>query len=102
MEVDDSISDNLLNMTKNDNGFWDFIKENYCSHSGFISFFPYEKEQYLFVLKTKDLERAVAMFIMYLIAYSDIDLYENQRDFEDDVQETASQNGWIDYEEEDE
>ena len=102
LEVDDSILNKILNTIKNENVFWDFIKENYCSYSGFISFFPYEKEQYLFALKTKDLERAVAMFIMYLIAYSDIDLYEYQRDFEDDVLEEANKYGWIDYEEEEE
>lgn len=80
--------------------FFDWIERSYCSYSGFISFFPYKKEKYIEAIKGKDLERAVAMYIMFLIHISDIDLEDYQYDFEDDIQEEVNRNGWIDYGEE--
>lgn len=84
-----------------DKDFWDYIKERYCSRSGFISFFPYEKEQYIHAIKTKEnLEYVVAMYVMYLIEIGqEVDLNWCQYDFEDDIQETVNRNGWIYYEE---
>ena len=82
--------------------FFDWIQEKYCSRSGFISFFPYTKEKYIEAIKGKDVERAVAMYIMFLINISDIDLEQYQLDFEDDVQEEGNRNGWFYYEEESE
>lgn len=82
--------------------FFDWIQEKYCSRSGFISFFPYTKEKYIKAIKGKDVERAIAMYIMFLINISDIDLEQYQLDFEDDVQEEGNRNGWFYYEEESE
>ena len=79
--------------------FFDWIQEKYCSRSGFISFFPYTKEKYIEAIKGKDVERAVAMYIMFLINISDIDLEQYQFDFEDDVQEEGNRNGWFCYDE---
>ena len=80
--------------------FFDWIEKSYCSYSGFISFFPYKKEKYIEAIKGKDLERAVAMYIMFLIHISDIDLEQYQFDFEDDIQEEVNINGWFCYDEE--
>ena len=79
--------------------FFDWIEKSYCSYSGFISFFPYKKEKYIEAIKGKDLERAVAMYIMFLIHISDIDLEQYQFDFEDDIQEEVNINGWFYYDE---
>lgn len=82
--------------------FFDWIQEKYCSRSGFISFFPYTKEKYIEAIKGKDVERAVAMYIMFLIHVSDIDLEDYQLDFEDDVQEEGNRYGWFYYDEDNE
>ena len=82
--------------------FFDWIEKKYRSRSGFISFFPYTKEKYIEAIKGKDVERAIAMYIMFLIHITDIDLEQYQLDFEDDVQEEWNRNGWFYYEEEEE
>ena len=69
---------------------------------GFISFFPYKKEKYIEAIKGNDLERAVAMYIMFLIHIGKIDLEDYQYDFEDDIQEEVNKNGWQYMEEDDE
>lgn len=89
--------ENIYNET-----FFDWIEKEYCSRSGFISFFPYTKEKYIKAIEGKDIERAVAMYIMFLIHISDIDLEQYQLDFEDDVQEEGNRNGWFYYDEEEE
>lgn len=103
VQIDNSVYYKILDAIENrfGNVFWDFIKENYSSHDGFISLMPYTKEKYLLALNGEDLERSIAMFIMFLVTYSDIDLDWYQRDFEDDIQEEVNKNGWINYEEED-
>lgn len=102
VQIDSSVYNKILDAIENKfgNDFWDFIKENYSSYDGFISLMPYTKEKYLLALNGEDLERSIAMFIMFLVTYSDIDLDWYQRDFEDDIQEEVSRNGWIDYDEE--
>lgn len=82
--------------------FFDWIERSYCSYSGFISFFPYKKEKYIEAIKGNDLERAVAMYIMFLIHIGKIDLEDYQYDFEDDIQEEVNKNGWQYMEEDDE
>lgn len=100
---DESVNQILFHVEKIYNEtFFDWIQEKYCSRSGFISFFPYTKEKYIEAIKRKDIERAVAMYIMFLINISDIDLEQYQLDFEDDVQEEGNRNGWFYYEEEEE
>lgn len=89
---------NVVNIYKD--MFFDWVEKSYCSYSGFISFFPYKKEKYIEAIKGKDLERAVAMYIMFLIHISDIDLEQYQFDFEDDIQEEGNINGWFCYDEE--
>lgn len=104
LEFDFIVNDNIINTIYHnvidDKDFFDYIKEMYCSRSGFISFFPYEEEQYIHAIRTKEnLEYVTAMYIMYLIKINDIDLEQYQYDFEDDIQETVNINGWIYYEE---
>lgn len=85
--------------------FFKFTREKYGSYSGFISFFPYLKDEFEAAIEKPvediDFVRAVAMFIMYMVHESDQDLDYIQRSFIDDVSEYASANGLIDYGEED-
>lgn len=79
--------------------FFKWAKENYGSYDGFISFFPYSKEKFENALKTDglDLSRAVAMVIMKAVkdSISEEEMLRYQRNFEDDVMETANGNGWF-------
>lgn len=102
--IDDIVPKQILFNVENiyKETFFDWIEKSYCSYSGFISFFPYEKEKYIEAIKGKDLERAVAMYIMFLIHIGKIDLEDYQYDFEDDIQEEVNKNGWQYMEEDDE
>ena len=102
--IEDEIQKQILFHVENiyKETFFDWIEEEYCSRSGFISFFPYTKEKYIEAIKGKDVERAVAMYIMFLIHVSDIDLEDYQLDFEDDVQEEGNRYGWFYYDEDNE
>ena len=99
--IEDKIPKQILFCVENiyEEIFFNWIEKEYCSRSGFISFFPYTKEKYIEAIKGKDVERAVAMYIMFLISISDIDLEQYQFDFEDDVQEEGNRNGWFCYDE---
>ena len=87
------------NMTED---FFKWIKEQYCSRSGFISFYPYERENYLKALhepnsiySKKDM--AIAMWLMYQLK----DYPDKQNEYFDDVWEKCCENGWkIDEEDE--
>lgn len=85
--------------------FFKWAKEKFGSHDGFISFFPYEREKFEKALKTDglDLSRAIAMLIMLGVELfiGEAEMERHQRDFEDDVIETAYQNNWFEDEEED-
>ena len=85
--------------------FFEWTKENYGSHDGFISFFPYRKEDFEKALKTDGLKlsRAIVMVIMFAVERSigKAEMERHQRDFEDDVIEIAYQNNWFEDEEED-
>ena len=88
----------LIRTIEYNDEFFKWAKENYGSYDGFISFFPYRKEEFKNALKTDglDLSRAVAMVMMKAIEnnISEEEMLRYQRDFEDDVIETANRNGW--------
>lgn len=74
---------------KYNRSFFQWTKNNYGSYSGFISFFPYDKERFYKALETSDLNfsRAFAMIFMKFIEekFHDEDKRIWQRDFEDNV-----------------
>lgn len=87
-----------------DDEFFKWVKENYGSHSGFISFFPVEREKFEKALyrDSDDFCIAIAMIIMksYVdcIGTEEMEMY--QHDFEDDVLNELCNNDWQeDYEE---
>ena len=83
--------------------FFKWTKENYDSHDGFISFFPYKKEDFEFALFTiqgnYNFNRAVAMLLMYAIEKSKCALDSYQRDLEDAMDNYIIENGLYDDEE---
>ena len=95
----------IIRKTEFGDKFFEWAKENFGSYDGFISFFPYRKEDFEKAVKTDGLKlsRAIAMVIMFGVekAIGEAEMERHQRDFEDDVIETAYQNNWIKDEEED-
>ena len=106
LKVPDHIDEMIIfQFNKDKSNFLKFAAENYGSHSGFISFFPYKEEDFITAImnmpnKQYDFNRAVGMFLMWMLRDEDFD--DIQRDFEDDVIEEYYQNGWEDYFDEDE
>ena len=90
------------------NDFFKFTKENFGSYSGFISFFPYEpnkfEEAFLYTEPNGkyDYNRAVAMLLMFEFEKSKCALDSYQCDFEVNVEEYCSMNGFDYYEEDEE
>ena len=89
----------------NKKDFFKWTKVNYGSYDGFISFFPYEREDFEDVLSTMQgnykFNRAVAMLIMYAIEKSNCALDSYQNDLEDTMQEYINANCLYDYEDDD-
>lgn len=95
-DIHKRIIDNL------DDDFFKWIKENYCSCSGFISFMPYERNKYINAINdlfSRNFDRAVAMYIMYLVECGDMcysqDIY--QRDFEEEMSDVCLVNCWYSF-----
>lgn len=87
-----------------DDDFFKWAKDNYGSRSGFISFFPVEREKFERAIceDSYDFCRAIAMIIMKsfddCIGEEEMEMY--QHDFEDDVLNELCNNDWQeDYEE---
>jgi hypothetical protein len=96
--VPDEIIKHVRNAKYNDE-FFKWTKQNYGSYSGFISFFPYKREQFEIALKTSDLDfsRAFAMVMMKAFEqnFCEEEIIEYQHDFEDNVMEEGNKNGWF-------
>lgn len=101
--VPDETIKHVRNAEYNDE-FFEWTKQNYGSYSGFISFFPYKREQFETALKTSglDFSRAFAMVMMKAFEQNFCEEETNrcQRDFEEDVIEEGNRNGWFVYESE--
>lgn len=107
IEFDLIVPDETIRYVRNaeyNDEFFKWAKQNYGSYSGFISFFPYEREQFEMALKTSDLDfsRAFAMVMMKAFEqnFCEEEIIEYQHDFEDDVMEEGNKNGWFVYESE--
>lgn len=77
-----------------DDDFFDYTENKFGSHQGFISSMPYTKAKFI---KSDDLDRKVAMYVMYKFSQAfDADIYEQE--YLDSVYDYASENGYlIDY-----
>lgn len=99
LKVPDNISRKILDELNNGmEDFFEYIKR-FGSRDGFISYMPYTRKKYIEAIQGKDLERSVAMFIMYLVecgamCYS-LEIY--QRDLEDEMNDVCYENGWYEY-----
>ena len=94
---DDYVEIIRQNVRNDEDGFFRFAKEQFGSYDGFISFYPYEKEEFY---ESEDTSFIVSMWIMYRMnEENDIEAY--QREYIDDVDEYARCNGYMeDYEDE--
>lgn len=94
---DDYVEIIKANVRNDEDGFFRFAKEQFGSYDGFISFYPYEKEEFY---ESEDTSFVVSMWIMYRMnEENDIEAY--QREYIDDVDEYARGNGYMeDYEDE--
>ena len=106
IEFDLIIPDETIELIKSveyDDEFFEWTKENFGSHSGFISFFPYTREKFeRAVLKDDlDLSRAIAMVIMKAIEdnVSEREMSEWQEDYEWSVIDELCNHDWEIYEE---
>lgn len=97
LEVPDDITQRILNDIEEP--FYDYIAKRFGSRSGFVSYMPYEKENYIKAIQGKDLERSVAMYIIYLTEHGDMTypLETYQREFEDEMNDACFVNGWYEY-----
>lgn len=86
MDFDDYLQ--ICNDVVLDNGFFEWIKEEYKSCSGFISTMPTEKSKYLEALQGEDIERAISMYLVWQL--SDEYLKEYQMEFINDVRDKTS------------
>lgn len=102
IEFDLIVPDETIKYVRNaeyNDEFFKWTKQNYGSYSGFISFFPYKREQFEIALKTSDLDfsRAFAMVMMKAFEqnFCEEEIIEYQHDFEDNVMEDGNKNGWF-------
>jgi hypothetical protein len=65
VEIDESEIQRIRDTVQNDKDFFTWA-DRYKSYSGFSSFMPHTKDEYLRAIAGSDLERAVAMFITYM------------------------------------
>lgn len=93
---DDYVATIKANVRNDEDGFFRFAKKNFGSYDGFISFYPYEKEDFY---ESEDADYIVSMWIMYRMnEENDIEAY--QREYIDDVNEYAWANGYMETEDE--
>lgn len=97
LKIDDNFLESLKSIADCAD-FLAFINNEYKSRSGFISFMPSSRYEFLNAIEI-DIERALASYLNYLLK-TDTDILQSE--FYDTVYETASSYGWIIYEEVDE
>ena len=68
IEITQDEIDKILPAVKDDDLFWKFIEEAWCSRSGFASSMPYTKVKFEKAISGGDIERALAMYLTYLDA----------------------------------
>lgn len=93
---DDYIANIKAAVRDNEDEFFKFAEEEFGSHPGFISFFPYEKERFY---KSEDTDMILSMWIMYRMNEEN-DIRAYQQAYLEDVEEYANANGYFETEEE--
>ena len=108
MEVPEDIREVIVRMYEplDKDDFYTWTVKNFGSHPGFYSFFPYSQARFEAILSRNevrpyDFNRALAMFMYYILEQNDCNLQYYQHSFEEDVFEDVAYNGW-EYDEEDE
>lgn len=97
LEMEDDYVETIKRNVRNDeDSFFRFTKKEFGSYDGFISFFPYEKEDFY---ESEDTDYIVSMWIMYRMD-NENDIKAYQQAYLEDVEEYANANGYFDYEEE--
>lgn len=102
LEFDDSLLETIKNTV--DDNFFDYARKRFGSYNGYISFYPYYKEEFMDCLATKrKLEYIVSMYIMWQVDYV-MDLDNVESDYLNEVWEYASCNTeiFMDYDDDDE
>lgn len=93
LSFDDSVLDKIKE--KLDDEFFDYIKKNFSSYSGFISFYPVEKTKFYNALEGNGrIDLAIAMIVLYQIE-KEFKLSNYQEAYLEDVREYASENGYF-------
>ena len=67
VEIVQSEINKIYNMIKDNYDFFEWIYETYRTRSGFISFMPYTKDDFIEALGGKDIERALSMYLMWIM-----------------------------------
>jgi len=94
---DDYVETIKANVRNDEESFFRFAKERFGSYDGFISFYPYKKEEFY---ESEDTSFIVSMWIMYRMnEENDIEAY--QQSYLYDVEDYASGNGYFIDEEDD-
>ena len=94
--LDNYVETIKANVRNDEESFFRFAKERFGSYDGFISFYPYKKEEFY---ESEDTSFIVSMWIMYRMnEENDIEAY--QQEYIDDVNEYAWANGYMETEDE--
>ena len=92
---DDYIETIKRNVQNDEENFFRFVTENFGTHEGFISFYPYEKEKFY---ESEKNDYIFSMWVMYRMnEENNIDEY--RRDYMMEVWEYATGNGYVEFEE---
>ena len=92
--LDNYVETIKANVRNDEESFFRFAKERFGSCDGFISFYPYKKEEFY---ESEDTSFIVSMWIMYRMnEENDIEAY--QQAYIDDVNEYAWGNGYMEME----
>ena len=99
LEIDDAYIDTIKgNVRRDEYGFFRFARSFFGSYDGFISFYPYEKDDFY---DSDKAEYIFSMWVMYR-QYRENDIKAFQNEYLNDVEEYAGENGYfIDEEDED-
>lgn len=100
IEIPDDYIDFIKDFIKanvNDD-FFEFAKKNFGTHDGFISFYPYEKSKFF---DSEKYDYIISMWIMWIMN-NKIYIEKYREEYLDTVWEYASDNGYVDDEENEE
>jgi len=77
VEVEQSELDKILPSVIDNQKFWEWIEDRYGSCSGFISFCPYRKDEFIKAIQGEDIERSLAMWLTWIFKENVSETYYN-------------------------